>query len=98
MEGFMEILKQIINNRILWVGILSWFLAQVFKTINNVIITTFLQRPHIRNCHIFVAQFNGLRPTCHPALVAGIAGWLITVAIIAATIHKVPVSIPCPPL
>lgn len=35
----MEILKQIINNRILWVGILSWFIAQVFKTINNVIIT-----------------------------------------------------------
>ena len=35
----MEILRQIINNRILWVGILSWFIAQVFKTINNVIIT-----------------------------------------------------------
>ena len=35
----MEILKQIINNRILWTGVLSWFLAQVFKTINNVIIT-----------------------------------------------------------
>ena len=35
----MEILRQIINNKILWVGVLSWFIAQVFKTINNVIIT-----------------------------------------------------------
>ena len=35
----MEILRQIANNRILWVGVFSWFIAQVFKTINNVIIT-----------------------------------------------------------
>ena len=35
----MEIIQQIINNKIMWIGILSWFMAQVFKTINNVIIT-----------------------------------------------------------
>ncbi|MCR4777042.1 MAG: divergent PAP2 family protein [Saccharofermentans sp.] len=35
----MEILRQILGNRILWVGVLSWFIAQIFKTINNVIIT-----------------------------------------------------------
>ena len=35
----MEIVKQIINNRILWIGVLSWFIAQVFKTINNCILT-----------------------------------------------------------
>ena len=38
-EEFMEILQQIINNKIMWVGILSWFMAQVFKTINNMILT-----------------------------------------------------------
>ena len=35
----MELLRQIINNKILWIGVLSWFIAQIFKTINNVIIT-----------------------------------------------------------
>lgn len=38
-EEYMEIIRQIINNKILWVGVLSWFIAQIFKTINNVIIT-----------------------------------------------------------
>ena len=35
----MVLLRQIINNKILWIGVLSWFIAQIFKTINNVIIT-----------------------------------------------------------
>ena len=35
----MELLRQIINNKILWIGVLSWFIAQIFKTINNMIIT-----------------------------------------------------------
>ena len=34
----MELLRQIINNKILWIGVLSWFIAQIFKTINNAII------------------------------------------------------------
>ena len=35
----MELLRQIINNKILWIGVLSWFIAQIFKTISNMIIT-----------------------------------------------------------
>ena len=35
----MELLRQIINNKILWIGVLSWFIAQIFKTINNMVIT-----------------------------------------------------------
>ena len=35
----MEILQQILSNKIMWIGILSWFMAQVFKTINNMILT-----------------------------------------------------------
>ncbi len=38
LEGYMELLRQIINNKILWIGVLSWFIAQIFKTINNAII------------------------------------------------------------
>ena len=35
----MDFLLQIITNRILVVGVASWFLAQVFKTISNFILT-----------------------------------------------------------
>ena len=35
----MEVLLQIITNKILIVGIVSWFLAQVFKCISNLILT-----------------------------------------------------------
>ena len=35
----MEILLQIITNKVLIVGVASWFLAQVFKTISNLILT-----------------------------------------------------------
>lgn len=34
----MDILHQIISNRILVAGVLSWLIAQVFKAVNNVII------------------------------------------------------------
>ncbi len=35
----MDVLLQIITNKILIVGIVSWFLAQVFKCISNLILT-----------------------------------------------------------
>ena len=35
----MDFLLQIITNRILVVGVVSWFLAQVFKCISNLILT-----------------------------------------------------------
>lgn len=35
----MEILRQIINNRILWIGVVSWLLAQILKTVTNIIVS-----------------------------------------------------------
>ena len=61
----MDFLLQIITNRILVVGVASWFLAQVFKTISNFILT--------KKFSIERLFGDGGMPSAHSATVTAVA-------------------------
>ena len=57
--------------------------------IHDVGVAAFLQRLHVGNNGVCL-QFDGFKPTSHPTLVAGVAGWAVAVTIIASSRHQIP--------
>ena len=87
--------KSMTGNALVPTDVLAVLEQEVFIgmaiVIHDVGVATILQGLHALNRH-GVGQHNRLEPTCHPTLIARIAGRAIAVAIIATRVHQVPIA------